>query len=286
MEPVVTAGLDGSAESHTAAHWAAVEAVRRGASLRLLHAWVLYAADGSGSPAEKERNYWAERIVEDAKNEIRQRHPDLPVTAHVTAEDPERALLRTGEESELLVLGSRGLDAVESFFLGDTALHVMARTVNPVVLVRAGERPEEPPPGAPEPRVVVGLDLRGPDDAVLRFAFEEAARRALPLYAVHGRSLHYSAPAGVAPQAREEVGNAVTEDLRTLLLPWTRKYPGVTVEAGARLVSPAKAVIQASRGADLLVLGRHRHRIAPRIGAVAHAAVHHAPCPVAVVPVA
>ncbi|MEU7642123.1 universal stress protein, partial [Streptomyces sp. NPDC039016] len=38
-------------------------------------------------------------------------------------------------------------------------------------------------------------------------------------------------------------------------------------------------------GAQLLIVGRrHLGRAVPRIGHVVHAAVHHAPCPVAIVP--
>ena len=67
---------------------------------------------------------------------------------------------------------------------------------------------------------------------------------------------------------------------------FSRKYPRVDVADSIRLESPAKAVVQAGEGASLLVVGRRRHRtgLAPHLGPVAQAAVHHGRCPVAVVP--
>ncbi|WP_307058653.1 universal stress protein [Streptomyces achromogenes] len=52
------------------------------------------------------------------------------------------------------------------------------------------------------------------------------------------------------------------------------------------LDSPARAVVHDTETAGLLVVGRRRHRgaLAPRLGPVAQAAVHHAACPIAVVP--
>ncbi|MEV0304317.1 hypothetical protein [Streptomyces prasinus] len=57
-------------------------------------------------------------------------------------------------------------------------------------------------------------------------------------------------------------------------------------EADIRLASPARAVVQAAEEAALPVVGRraHRHGVAPRLGPIAHAAIHHGRCPVAVVP--
>ena len=49
---------------------------------------------------------------------------------------------------------------------------------------------------------------------------------------------------------------------------------------------PAEALLNASRRADLLVVGRHTDPRAAegRLGPVTHAVLHHARCPVAVVP--
>lgn len=97
----------------------------------------------------------------------------------------------------MIVLGSRGLELVESYFLGDISMAVVGRAERPVVLVRAGAEEEGPAP-APVSRVVVALKLHGSSEDLLDFAFHSAAARDVPLLAVHGRSvpLHARVPWG------------------------------------------------------------------------------------------
>ncbi|MFC9757532.1 universal stress protein [Streptomyces sp. NPDC056921] len=289
MEPVVTVGLDGSPESLAAAHWAADEAERRKLTLRLLHAWPLLVEEPADVPAEKDQNYWARRIVDNTRVEIQAHHPGLDVVGSLVADDAEHALLQAASESEMTVLGSRGLVPLESYFLGDISLPVVARAERPVVLVRAGTADDGRQPAPSGTRgVVVALKLHGPCDDLLRFAFEAAAARGMPLRAVHGRSLPVDAyvPWGVDHDVAEEVVQDAQKLLGRTLLPWRERFPQVEVTDGTALVSPAKAVVQAAEGADLLVVGRGRHHRgpAPSLGPVAHGAIHHARCPVAVVP--
>ncbi|MFE7233488.1 universal stress protein [Streptomyces sp. NPDC001231] len=286
MPPVVTVGLDGSPESLAAARWAADEAVRRKLALRLLHAWPLLAPEPTRVPAEVDQNYWAKRLVHTAQAELQARHPGLSVVGNLVADDAQHALLQAASESEMLVLGSRGLEPVESYFLGDVSMPVVARAERPVVLVRA-ERPERRQP-TPASRVVVALKLHGSSDDLLDFAFHTAAARGVPLLAVHGRSvpLHVRVPRGVDHHISEDMTRGAREQLSGELHSWREKYPQVDVADSIRLVSPAKAVVEAGEGAAVLVLGRRRHRagLVPRLGPVAQAAIHHGRCPVAVVP--
>ncbi|MFF4161248.1 universal stress protein [Streptomyces sp. NPDC001678] len=289
MEPApITVGLDGSPESMEAALWAADEADRRGLGLRLLHAWVLLAGEpATGLPADRDQNYWAKRIVRAAATAVRERHLDLSVTEDLVAEDPETALLKAAESSTMVVLGSRGLDRVESFFLGDIGLQVAGRAERPVVLVRAAAGARRPA-GADEGGVAAGVSLHGPCDSVLEFAFETAAARDMPLRVVHGCPLPVQAyaPWGVDPDVAQEIGKEAEEKLSRAVQPWRERNPGVTVTSTVRLGSAARAALEAAAGAGLLVIGRRRHHpaVAPRLGNVAQACVHHARCPVAVVP--
>ncbi|MEW2120576.1 universal stress protein [Streptomyces sp. NPDC005474] len=290
MERVLTVGLDGSPESLAAAHWAAEEAQRRKLALRLLHAWPLLVPEPARIPAEPDQNYWAKRLVHNAQTELQARYPGLTVIGNLVADDAQDALIQAASESEMLVLGSRGLTPVESYFLGDISMIVVGRAERPVVLVRAEGRAEGP--SAPEPGatgdVVVALKLHAPYDELLEFAFTTAAARGLSLCAVHGRStpLHAYTPWGVDHTVTQEIVQGAQKDLHQTLRPWREKFPGVNVADTIRLESPSRAVVGAAEGAGLLVVGRRKHHpdLEPHLGPVAQAAVHHARCPVAVVP--
>ncbi|MFJ4553679.1 universal stress protein [Streptomyces sp. NPDC088817] len=286
MQPVVTVGLDGSPESLAAARWAADEAVRRKLALRLLHAWPLLAPEPTRVAAEVDQNYWAKRLVRTAQAELQARHPGLSVVGNLVADDAQHALLQAASESEMTVLGSRGLEPVESYFLGDVSMPVVARAERPVVLVRA-ERPGRRPPTSAS-RVVVALKLHGSSDDLLDFAFRTAAARDVPLLAVHGRAVpfHARVPWGVDHRISEDMSRDAHEQMSRELHSWREKYPQVGVAGSISPDSPAKAVVEAGEGAAVLVLGRRRHRagLVPHLGPVAQAAIHHGRCPVAVVP--
>ncbi|MFL5998797.1 MAG: universal stress protein [Streptomyces sp.] len=285
MQPVITVGLDGSPESLAAAHWAADEADKRKFTLRLLHAWPLLVPEPARVPSEVDQNYWAKRFVHTARAELESSHPGLTIIGSLLADDARKALLQAATESELIVLGSRGLDSVGSYFLGDVSMPVVARTERPVVLVRTGYGTAQP---APASRVVVALKLHGSSDELLDFAFHTAAVRDVPLLAVHGRSvpLHARVPWGVDHAVTEGMTRDAQQELSKAIHHWREKYPQVDAAHAIRLETPAKAVVHAAEGAALLVVGRrtHRHDMAPHLGHVTHAAIHHGRCPVAVVP--
>ncbi|AWN30524.1 universal stress protein [Streptomyces sp. NEAU-S7GS2] len=296
MEPeLITVGLDGSRESLAAAQWAADEADRRHAVLRLLHAWILLAAEAPDTPPDRDQNAGARQIVNQAAQEVRERHPHLQIMEDLVGSEAESALLLASSESRMVVLGSRALAPWESYVLGDASLDVVGRAEGPVVLVRGKGRAESPRPEAgdstpqvPGPRIVVGVSLNGPCEPLLAFAFDAAVSRGLPLEVVHGRALpvHAYVPWGIEPEVAEEVTKEAESELRETVLPWQERFPDVPVQLTVLPESPTRAVVQTVAGAELLAVGRRRHRplLAPRVGPVAHAAIHHVTCPVAVVP--
>ncbi|WP_405876934.1 universal stress protein [Streptomyces sp. NBC_01136] len=291
MSPNVTVGLDGSPESTAAADWAAREALSRDATLRLVHAWqwqpYTYSplAGASVPPVDDPRGEWAERLPRETAARLAERHPRLHIIAERIPEQPVTALLAVAEDADLLVLGSRGLGGVTGFLVGSVALAVVARTERPVVLVRAGERVEDDHLTGD---VVLGLDLENPDDSVIGFAFEAASRRGRNLRVVHGWSLPSSYGYGGAfdlelnAELRAQVQHKLTEVLR----PWRQKFAGVEVNEQAVVGSAGSHLVDASRDAALVVVGRRSRRtqVGAHIGPVTQAVLHHAAAPVAVVP--
>ncbi|MFD1659219.1 universal stress protein [Streptomyces caeni] len=301
MPLTIAAGVDGSPESAAAAEWAAREAELRGLALRLVHVAEpvpdpLARAAGLGAWTPGERSGRGERIPREAAEGIRLRHPGVEVTPQQRAGHPAEALIGVAGESELLVLGSRGLSGVGGFLVGSVGLAVVAHAERPVVLVRGGDRaadartadsPSSPFSTAPYRPVVLGLDLGDEAAAVIEFAFEEAAVRETTLRVVHG---WYPPPAfeglTIGPAVHVEHARRRATALTEALHPWRRKFPAVRIVEASRPGRPASQLIEASRTACLVVVGRRTRRgpVGTRLGSVAHAVLHHAAAPVAVVP--
>src|SRR5690554_2979983 len=104
VRPVV-AGVDGSAESLAAAHWAAEEAMRRGAPLRLLGARLRQAKDvvkGTGVAPEQ-----SQALLETVGADIATWFPTLEITTEQSQKSAPVALGEASEHAGVLVLGAR-----------------------------------------------------------------------------------------------------------------------------------------------------------------------------------
>ncbi|MEV8033410.1 universal stress protein [Streptomyces sp. NPDC086182] len=292
MSHTIVVGLDGSPESLAAADWAAREALRTDAHLRVVHAWqwhpYVYAPLAGVSvpqPEDDPQRVWAERLPHETAAQLAAIHPGLSVSAERVAEQPATVLLAMAEEAELLVLGSRGLSGVAGFLTGSVAQAVVARSRTPIVLVRAAEVSEEVH-GIRD--VVLGLDLEHSDASVIEFAFQEAARRMADLRVVHGGSVPpcYGDSGATDPVVDAESLVEAQRRLADVLRPWREKFPCVTVHEQAVVGGAGRHLVDASRNADLVVIGRRNRQspVGPHTGPVTQAVLHHSAAPVAVVP--
>ncbi|MFF5842923.1 universal stress protein [Streptomyces massasporeus] len=298
MSHTITVGLDGSPESLAAAEWAAREAKLRGLALRLLHVYEPVPEPMAQAPllGAETHQHWSEKIPRETAGGVRLRHPGVEVTAEHLAGRPSEVLAEAARTTELLVLGSRGMSGIGGFLVGSVGLAVVARAECPVVLVRAGEQAadehERDPVGIPSAAtayrpVVLGLDTGHPDASMIEFAFDAAARRETVLRVVHGwsRPSYYSYGGAAELWRYEDLAQGQAIALAEALRPWREKYPAVDVTEVSRLDNPAEQLINASREASLVVVGRRirREPFGMHIGSVTHAVLHHAVSPVAVV---
>ncbi|WP_460072827.1 universal stress protein [Streptomyces sp. YKOK-I1] len=295
----ITVGLDGSQESRAAAEWAAREAELRDLPLKLVHVWEPVPEPMAQAPhlGAETQQHWTERIPREAAQGIGLRHPGVEVIREQIAGHPHDTLAEAAKGAELMVLGSRGFSGIGGFMVGSVGLSVVAHADRPVVLVRAleaaADEHEPDPAGMPSATtpflpVLLGLDIEHPDETLIEFAFDAAKRRATSLKVVHGWNpppyYAYSAPAN--PALHEGLALADAEALAKVLRPWREKYPDVDVVEVSRFGSPAVHVVEASRDASLVVVGRRIRRspFGAHIGHVTHAVLHHSTAPVAVVP--
>ncbi|MEU8583010.1 universal stress protein [Streptomyces abikoensis] len=292
MPRTITVGIDGTDHSLAAADWAAAEAARRGAALRLVHAWVWRPLDVPIATDADVQRKWAQDVLTEGEHRVKAAHPELEVATRLLPDDPMPALVTEAVEADMLVLGSRGHGTLVGHLIGSTALRVLRATTAPVVLVRR-PRPRDAGrvvDGAGE--VVVGVPdvTDGSVAPALEFAFEAAAARGARVRAVQAWTIPpaFAWSAGSYYLAAEAGGleELQRQRLADAMRPWRERYPRVEVTEHVELGSAAEALLSQSESASLLVIGRHAtggHGVR-RVGSVAHAALHHAPCPVAVVP--
>ncbi|MET8765726.1 universal stress protein [Streptomyces sp. NPDC004658] len=287
MEMPLVVGVDGSEPSLRAADWAADEAALRDLPLRLVYAslWERYEgtslADDLGKPSDQ---VMAEDIVETAARRVRTRQPDVKVTVDVLPEEPEYALVRESRTAAAVVLGSRGRSSLAEALLGSVSVAVAGHAHCPVIVLRGGH--DNRAASGRHGRIVVGVGEEPTDAATVRFAVEEARRRGVPLEAVRAwrcpahettdHPLLAGEPARLHEQKAAEVLEGALRDV-----PADVEVHRRTVEGHARQV-----LLGASADADPLVVGARRREghYGLQLSRVAHAVLHHAACPVAVVP--
>ncbi|WP_129311233.1 universal stress protein [Streptomyces sp. L2] len=289
----VVAAVDGSDDSLRALEWALDAAGRRAAPLRVVHVRQ-YAAWGqtdvlvAGPP-----DAGGDDVLDEVRDLLRDR-ADPAAVEYVAQEGvPGAVLPELGAEAQLLVLGSRGRGGFASLLLGSNSLAAARDAECPVVVVpRPGREVHGTGPDEPGPRVVVGLHADSPDEAMLAFAFAEAALRGARVQVIAAYPWPvqtWSAPGQlVAPLADQETIEHETLALAAgFLTPHRERHPDLRADVQALPGDAAGHLVAASRDADLVVVGRHRRRMlapARMMGSVTQAVLLHAASPVAVVP--
>lgn len=136
-------------------------------------------------------------------------------------------------------------------------------------------------------RIVVGVDGSDTARSALRWALDEARVRQAEVDVVHTWHVPYT---GAYPYATSILDPGEFEGEARRLLDETVEGADVTgVPSVQRILAPGQAahnLVAAAKGADLLVVGsRGRGGFAGLLlGSVSQQVVHHAPCPVVVVP--
>ncbi|WP_336115411.1 universal stress protein [Streptomyces sp. PTD9-10] len=273
-------GVDGSESSLRAVDWAADNAALRRTPLRLVYAslWERYEGASLGRDADRpSEQVMVEDIVATAERRAHRRQPDVHVSTDVLPEEPEQALVRESHSALAVVLGHRGRGTVAEAVLGSVGVTLAEHAHCPVVVLRGGHD-DRALPGNPG-RIVLGVDEKPAGSAALRFAAEEAGLRGVPLEAVHVSRHGVTGTLLGSGERESDAALALDEALRDV---------PIGLEVLRRTVSgrPRDALLAASSDAALLVVGaRHRPgRFGPHLGRVVHGVLHHAACPVAVVP--
>jgi nucleotide-binding universal stress UspA family protein len=278
----IIVGVDGSEPAAAALRWAARESAWRGEPLVAALAWGFlnqhHAAQGADFDPEYTEadalealgSYVAGALGEGSAAELR------PIN-----DLPWRALVGAATGASMLVVGARGLGGFKSLLLGSVSHQCLHHATCPVAVVRGVV--DHPPAG--DHRIVVGIDGSATARAALRWAVDEAEHRGARVDVVHAWQLPftgpypYMEPASDPTRCEDEaqaVLDAAVDGLRT-----TVKTEKLLAPGGATSV-----ILDAAEGADLIVVGARGVGGFERLvlGSTSMQVVHHAPCPVVVLP--
>ena len=284
---LVVVGIDTSSSSYTAYGWAAEEAVRRHAVLRLVHAYTLPSHGFPGynpmsHDAQTALRAAGEEVLQDTAATLRASHPSLTIDTRLIQGDPVAALQAQSEQARLTVVGSRGSGRLTGLVLGSVAMAISSTNTAPVAVIHPHQR------AFPSGPVVVGVDGSPTSEAAVAFAFEAAALRRTKLVAVHSWNdavVDAAFPEHPILIDPAEIDSEERALLSERLAGWHEKYPDVIVEQIVVHGRPTPALLGYGESSELIVVGsRGRGGFKGMLlGSTSHALIMHSQCPVVVV---
>ena len=283
----ILVGYDGSPDAAAALEWALAQAGRDGRPVRLAYIFEWLTVAGWVGPGmtpgmwpDEQARQQVEELVRKAAADAAAAHPDLTVSGEVLDGPPALVLEECSTEAGLVVLGSRGHGGFTGLLAGSTAVSVTAHAHCPVVVVR-----RDTASTARAGHVAVGVDGSEQSLLALGFAIEQAALRQVPLHVLRAWQPGRDEGNLTGEQAREAALAAQRAELDEPLRRWQATFPDVEVSVETAAAAPAGLLIDASRNAQLIVVGT-RGRGGLRgmlLGSVSQQLIQHAHCPVAVV---
>lgn len=284
----IVVGIDGSPDAERALDWASDQAALEQRTLTLVHAVQVVGFPAAGTFVATGIDYGGMTdilldsgrvLLAAARDHALERRPGIEVVDVLSSGDARNELLTLSRRAALVVVGSRGRGPVASLLLGSVSVSVSKHAACPVVVCR----PAPGTPGEPGTGILVGVDGTERSLPAVEFAFRIAAFRGHPLTVLHC----YWDTLPLGPDGPPE---ADLNDLRALVAEsiagMAEKFPEVAVDVQLRRGFADRALVEASAGHALLVLGHHPLPALDDLvyGSVAPAVVEHARCPVAVVP--
>jgi nucleotide-binding universal stress UspA family protein len=273
--PPVIVGVNGTAESTLALHWAVIEARLRHRPVHVVSAYHLSDPGAIAPPPTapilrsppRELRDAHERALEYARN-----HLDVDaVSGELVPGGAAPALRHAAESGELLVVGAR-----ERITRHSISHALAAHASCPTVVVR-------PRVGEPSRTIVAALDGSERSEIAAAFAFEEAKLRGATVEAVH-----YWVPIDPNPGHKEWI-ERIELDLRQQVhesvAALRTKYPTVAARELVMEGRPAEELAAGSTNADLVVVGSRGHGrfVGTLLGSVSQSLLRQAHGPIVVV---
>lgn len=292
----ILVGIDGSDESLHALDWATTYAHHDDRPVHIVSSYMLPGFVGrTHYPYDLPLvdDPYVRHRVEHFLSIAHRRATDAGVTAttEITTGEPTGVLVERSAAHALVVVGARGAGGFTERLLGTVSSNLPAHSRCPTVVVpfhptgRAGGRAPHHPSTRTTRRVVVGFDGSPVAQAAIDHAADQARAwtselrilRAVPMAAwAHSPWLHPGFRHDLLTAARADLDDTV-DHLRTA-------HPDLTITSRAVEGTASSVLINATRTADLLVVGaRGCGGIKGLLlGSTSQAVLHRSACPVLV----
>ncbi|AMM22701.1 hypothetical protein AX769_21500 (plasmid) [Frondihabitans sp. PAMC 28766] len=139
--------MDGTDASLRALAFAAREAVDRGESLSVVHAWL--GPVGTTDDISRDRSAFAllkhrhDALVDESLIDASREYPQLAIRRRVIQGLAAKVLLKEAHESRMLVIGNNGRRTVARFLLGSVSTAVLHGAERPTVVVKVADDTSE-----------------------------------------------------------------------------------------------------------------------------------------------
>ena len=256
----IVVGTDLSGRAGVAVDWAAERAASRGEPLLIVMSVPevpipkrsrMFDALSTGD--------WPNRLTEMAedklgelKQQVQEKHPEVAVETVVAEGIASYVLARASRTADLVVVGARGEHAPAKVrALGGTADAVVAHAHGPVAVVTDHGIST---PGGP---VVVGVDDSPEADAALKIAADEAQARGVQLRVIHAWDIApwMMGPMGVTAMQSLPPLETLKDGVEVFVEPVRESHPDLDIDVKVVEGRPSAALVEASVGASVLVLG-------------------------------
>lgn len=285
---LVLVGVDGTEAGLAAVRYAAAEAVRAGAALHLVYVVDPYAPPlPTWPPAhtdpDSRMGKLGRAILAEAEEAVAS--SGAVVSTYLLLGKPSSVLVQEAARARLLVLGDQPRTRFDRIITSTIVGPVAAHSPVPTVVVPASW----PREGSPH-EIVVGVHDAATSIALVRRGLEVAAARGAGMRLLHAWHAFGAYEDSLSLGSEEQAWTKRAEQELRVALEAARAECGPEVAAiEARVevahAQTAYALVEASRRAELLILGRSRHFLGfGHLGGTSRAVLRESSCPVEIDP--
>ena len=230
---------------------------------------------------EESTNVRAREALKDDADRVSAKYPNLTVHADLRSGDPITELRALSGCDTLVVVGTHRRRGSTLRYEWSMGARLAGSARGPIAIIPESDSKHHA-------GVVVGVDGSAASNAAVDFAATEADRTGQELHAIHAWQEPLVWRDTTEPDARflQTLESSHRRILDESLLTVARRYPDLSIRASLVRGAPQSALLDAARGAALLVVGDHGQKGISKLllGSVSHSIVLNIQSPMVVIP--